>query len=383
MDPYYVYAAEPVEEEKVLMPETMQFLSGPFALNMFDADPDSESDDGSIQTGTSDLLHGLACNTINYENHLICQPEYWQQFSTSLHVLNSSATAPIDVQLSNLDEMLDREGFLVASPEILLSVADLKELERVIRALKEKGWPPVFAFMFDDLWLLLDRVWDLMAPILGKDCILDPSVFLWALSPRKSAQKFQDPNDKSIGNNFGLPHRDFSFSESFFTNGDRKILNCWIPICDATLNNGCLYVLPKEFDEVFDQPESSKHMRAATPCYDQQHMTKLSFDLQGARPLPCKAGSIISWEGNLIHWGSRCSQMAKETSRISIACTFRSGKGQTETHLTKHLNSPPPLDRNRITRLSLTDRLRLIASSLVIYSDWYPLDEFEMPDEFY
>lgn len=49
-----------------------------------------------------------------------------------------------------------------------------------------------------------------------------------------------------IGNSFALPHRDFNFTESNDPDGRPKMLSIWVPVTDATLNNGCMYVLPGE-----------------------------------------------------------------------------------------------------------------------------------------
>lgn len=147
-----------------------------------------------------------------------------------------------------------------------------------------------------------------------------------------------------------------------------------MPLTESTLDNGCLVVVPKEFDELFHQPDHKSHMKSCIPCYDKQHQTKLSFDLQGSRPLPCSAGSLIAWQGNLIHWGSRCSK--KSNPRISIACTFRAAstlEEDTETHLTKSKNSPPVITKSSLLSLSLKQRMRLIVSSLFIYENWCPL----------
>lgn len=49
------------------------------------------------------------------------------------------------------------------------------------------------------------------------------------------------------------------------------------------------------------------------------------FPLESVRPLPGPAGSVICWQGNTIHWGSKCGEYA-ETPRMSIAMSFRVAK---------------------------------------------------------
>jgi ectoine hydroxylase-related dioxygenase (phytanoyl-CoA dioxygenase family) len=59
-------------------------------------------------------------------------------------------------------------------------------------------------------------------------------VYCWALSTGSKA-----------GESFTLPHRDYPFSEAFDGKGRPAIMNVWVPITDATLDNGCMYVVPK------------------------------------------------------------------------------------------------------------------------------------------
>ena len=76
--------------------------------------------------------------------------------------------------------------------------------------------------------------------ILGENCVLRPSFFAWSLKP---AHKPGNNNDR-IGQSFGLPHRDYPASEAMFDDGKTpKLLNVWIPVNDATLENGCMYMV--------------------------------------------------------------------------------------------------------------------------------------------
>ena len=45
------------------------------------------------------------------------------------------------------------------------------------------GWPPVFVYMYDEVWRAIDAIWDLMARFLGDDCVLEPSFFAWCVAP--------------------------------------------------------------------------------------------------------------------------------------------------------------------------------------------------------
>ena len=289
---------------------------------------------------------------------------------------------------------------------------DIQLLKDSIKKIQEIGWPPIFALVYDEFWYLLKEVHEVAMEILGCDCVLEPSIFIWSLQ-RKNAK------ETKIGQNFGLPHRDFSYLESFFDSEEEdnnsindetlieepdiinsskikmntfsilkpepKILNVWIPLVDTNHNNGCLCVLPKEFDTVFDQPNHHDHMRAAIPVkkYNYEDDTqsidyyKTRIDMGGVRALQVEKGTMISWVGNLIHYGSACSSKAKEP-RVSIAFTFRNQKAQ-KTHLCQDNVFADIFKDECFILPSFEMRLRMICKSLLIYQDWYQLVEKNFP----
>jgi len=55
-----------------------------------------------------------------------------------------------------------------------------------------------------------------------------------------------------VSDNFAKPHRDYEFSQCNTEDGDPFILVIWMPVSDSTLDNGCMYVLPKDADADFD-----------------------------------------------------------------------------------------------------------------------------------
>ena len=63
-----------------------------------------------------------------------------------------------------------------------------------------------------------------------------------------------------------MPHRDSSYDRCVSPEDGRPIkLSVWVPLVDATLDNGCMYVLPKNCDALFDKPHDRFHMRPVEP----------------------------------------------------------------------------------------------------------------------
>jgi ectoine hydroxylase-related dioxygenase (phytanoyl-CoA dioxygenase family) len=240
-------------------------------------------------------------------------------------------------------------------------------MDRLDRA----GWPPVFCFMQDAVWdLISTSLWDEARLLLGDDCVLEPSFFAWSLKPATTS-------NGQIGQSFGLPHRDYPASEAMFDDGKTpKLLNVWIPINDATLDNGCMYILPKEFDTQFARPEDYAHMRAATAVKGAA-VCKLRFPLNGARAVPAVAGSLLSWCGNTIHWGASCSPHSASPPRQSIAMTFR------RRSVAQLEGAGEPITREAARTMSANMRLALIARSLLLYNQWHTLKSTAVPPVIY
>jgi hypothetical protein len=62
----------------------------------------------------------------------------------------------------------------------------------------------------------------------------------------------------------GLPHRDYTYAETADAEGAPRLLSVWIPLNDITLDNGCMYVVPKEFDFNFDRDHVHEHKQVIT-----------------------------------------------------------------------------------------------------------------------
>ena len=76
-----------------------------------------------------------------------------------------------------------------------------------------------------------------------------------------------------------------------------RLLSVWMPLNDVTLHNGCMYAVPRAKDADFAAPGG----RAATALHEPV------VPVDGLTPLaPRRAGSLLCWSGNTIHWGSAC-----------------------------------------------------------------------------
>jgi ectoine hydroxylase-related dioxygenase (phytanoyl-CoA dioxygenase family) len=89
----------------------------------------------------------------------------------------------------------------------------------------------------------------------------------------------------------------------------------------------------------------------------------LSSFLQGARALPAIAGSLLGWNHQLIHWGSR--NHGSEHPRISLSVEFVAKGSET-------FDDDHPLFENESTLPSFTERLKVIGKCIEAYRRFEP-----------
>jgi len=220
----------------------------------------------------------------------------------------------------------------------------LQALANVMALLRARGFPPVFVYMYDQAWLLWQRLFDVMAVIMCDEAVeLDASVFAWALQ--------SDGTRGKVGSNFGQPHRDDSYDECHTADGMPSTISVWLPLVTVTTNSGCMYVVPADRDPLFAAPHDPLHMKPAQ-----------QMPWPHIRALPAAAGEILLWRGNLIHWGSACDTGVEE-ARKSVAAAFMLPGTSKELTISKsHLQAG----------LSMAWRLRLVLRALLIYEHWHP-----------
>jgi len=230
--------------------------------------------------------------SLHQETHdaLATSVEYWD--SSFRHGLTVAPQASCgaggalrlsDEESCQINQHLDRTGFFCSR---VMDWGDDVSMAQIIEAmaeLKRNGWPSAFVFAYHQPWLVIERLFDFAASVMGtEDLAIEPSVFAWLLDP-PSGQV-----NKAGNNGFHLPHRDFSYTETFTSGGALQALSIWVPLSDVDARNGCMFVLPKEFDTAHDKPHLGSHLRAAVP--GRNGGLQLQFPLQGIRPLEARAG---------------------------------------------------------------------------------------------
>ena len=262
------------------------------------------------------------------------------------------------------------------------------DMARAVDVLAEEDLPPVFLFAFSWPWKMISHMSRIAASLMDcpeEEVVLEASFFAWSLDETRHSSL------SAVGQNFGLPHRDYAHDEATAAGGKPQVLSCWIPLVDTTPDNGCLYILPKGADELWDEPAHPLHMRPATRA-DGRGLsagacarTEVNFPLAAAVPQLVRAGEPVVWAGNTVHWGAACHPDAPRP-RKSIAFALRRARGACRGFQREPAagegSAPawrqfPELKLWDLRRLTLEDRIKLIFHCLMLYSQWFEVDQLE------
>jgi len=267
----------------------------------------------------------------------LADPALWRGLAPTLHVgepgLAAAAATPMDFDasvLAGLTSDLAREGYFQLPP--LDWGVDVARVAAGVSAVVAAGYLPVFAFMYDEPWYMYARLRAVLSRVLDERYKMIPAFWAWHVDGEREPAGWG-------------PHRDLGF-RTLLPDRRPKAMTFWLPLSDATPQNGCMYILPADRDPFYGTPRD--------------HETNL--DLQNVRALPSAAGGLLAWTQAVFHWGGR-ARKPLTTPRISISVEFQRGD---EAPLYEPLLDPRE-------SLDMTTRLRLILRQVLQYKHMYPL----------
>lgn len=226
-----------------------------------------------------------------------CSPDYWRELNPQLNVCKNLRFDDFELTPLNrhhLDEMLENlgsEGYFSTSAPLISSEITARMLTGV-ENLRKAGWHEVWAFVYDEFWQVTgtSSILKLLSGYLGEKFMALPHVVVHYVHPETGAG--------------WSPHVDFSDREDRFT--------VWFPLSDATLDNGCMYIIARN-------KISPALLNKWLAMEDLSHREVKTL-LQNTRALPVKAGSLLGWRGDVVHWGAMSTK--KTQPRISLSVVF-------------------------------------------------------------
>ena len=257
---------------------------------------------------------------------------YWRGLAADDSSLPASPHAPVVVE----NALVNFRGVGVYRMDGAVAPAALSRLNAIVDRVMADGWPPVFAFAYDALWecARMDPIRSFVEGALGPGAKQIPHIWTHVV--------------KAGGGHTGWsPHVDGP-------GGDR--LTAWVALSDAGLHNGCMYAVPRSAEV-----DAAVGAWSTQDTLSKDHVSAL---LQSARAMPARAGDVLGWGFNIVHWGSGVAPNAPGRRSLSFEYIAAGGSpGPSDTPLAP-LDGPLP---------PLRDRLRAIGAALLEYKKFEPL----------
>lgn len=221
--------------------------------------------------------------------------EYWRKLNPQLNIcanLKFDDFEPDSLGQADIDDMLTklgRDGYFATKGPLIRGEVTARMLLGV-ENLRKAGWHEVWAFVYDEFWQVTrtPSMLRLLSTHLGKGFMAMPHVVVHYVYPEKGSG--------------WSPHVDFSDRDDRFT--------VWFPLSDATIDNGCIYIIARH-------RVSEELLNKWLNMEDLSHREVKTL-LQGTHALPVPAGSILSWKGDVIHWGTMSSKNVEPRVSLSV-----------------------------------------------------------------
>ena len=237
----------------------------------------------------------LSADETEQRFQMACSKEYWQNLNPQLNVCQNLPFDDIEINAIDAQEQAEilrniktEKYFTSKQPLIKKEVA--ANMLLAVDSLRKEGWHELFTCVYDEFWQVLrtPSTLQLLSKVLGENGYALPHAVVHYVHPETGAG--------------WSPHVDFSDRDNRFT--------LWFSISDATVDNGCMYVIPgnKISDELLNKwitMQDINHKEA-------------KILLQATHALPVAAGSILGWEGDIIHWGTLSSPGVQPRVSLSV-----------------------------------------------------------------
>eukprot|EP01104_Vermistella_antarctica_P011126 TRINITY_DN306_c2_g2_i1.p1 TRINITY_DN306_c2_g2~~TRINITY_DN306_c2_g2_i1.p1 ORF type:complete len:521 (-),score=134.59 TRINITY_DN306_c2_g2_i1:66-1628(-) len=325
----------------------------------------------------------LGLSKANIDTYFTTQ--YWAALCPFLHVDDAAFQRDIlaiddpaaqsendlSAQVRDWRTRMDTDGYFVIAPEEMSWCANadagttvpegnsgvtrndrggngiITALAKGITTLMEHGWPASFISIYDESWLLVEKISKIMKETSGGNAV-NMDILSWCIDPYQSQSGFS-------------PHRDRQpdcVLSSFRADGSPKYSTCWIALTDACPDNSCLYVIPRGCDPGYTAGDGDEDpMRAALP-------NKEAY--QNIKSLPVQSGGAVLFSHRIIHWGS-AGRKGHATPRISFSAAFASDDFE-----------PSYFERSHLPFPDLALRVSLVGGQMIAYSDRFQFGHNEI-----
>ena len=221
--------------------------------------------------------------------------KFWQELCPELTIAEDSwRVTPIEVPVRDVGSKIVTDGYFHESFNHWGTSCPLEDMAKCIERIKALDMHPVWCFVYDEFWFLTTRIHSYIKSVLGSRYRKLPEMWAWHVDPAKQERGWAIHRDRG--------------PETLFEDGTPKALSIWIPLTDTNVENGCIHVVPA-YDDI---------------DYKNSEYTEELHDPTKAVALPAKAGDVLGWTQQLLHWGGETIN-TEAPPRISISVEFVAG----------------------------------------------------------
>ena len=122
--------------------------------------------------------------------------------------------------------------------------------------------------------------------------------------------------------------------EYFIPTRDKSLIGAWIAIDDATINNGCLWIVPESHNEGV----ILKRIKNTNQNFADEDVCDLGkFKEENAIPVEVKSGSVVFFNGYLQHMSLK--NKTKSSYRKALVCHYMSAESMLPWNVGGRINS--------------------------------------------
>lgn len=222
-------------------------------------------------------------------------PEFWRRPAPELTISDTQPAHQITRepgQSSAERARLVNDGFLrLKQPGLDAPIADIaKAMDRIVSS----GLPAAFIGVYDEVWSLISQLNSVVDGLFVDGAAMVPD--FWACHSATSGAGISAGRKRA--------------AEGVFRDGTPKNVTVWLPLTQATPDNGCVYVVPAGQDRNYGKPQAER----------------ADASLPGIRALPAEAGDVLIWNGETYHWQARPDRHCEDGPLMSLTWEFQSAE---------------------------------------------------------
>lgn len=218
--------------------------------------------------------------------------EFWRRLAPELTISDAqpgkTLLRPTGKSDQDAKRLLNDGFFHLKQPGLKAPVGKIAAaMDRIVTA----GLPAAFIGVYDEVWSMIAQLNGVLDGVFDGKAAMVPD--FWASHSVASA---------------GLPAGRKRPGQGVFPDGTAKNVTVWLPLTDATPDNGCVYVVPAGQDRNYGKAKSER----------------ADASLPGIRALPAKAGDVLIWTGETYHWQARPDRHNADGPLLSLTWEFQS-----------------------------------------------------------